>query len=97
VECRLRPRISLAKRAGQSRGWQTIECTLYGRQSVRCYKTFGATNPPAGGAIRVVLVKEERGWLAFYCTDPAASGADMLEAFADRATIERDFHDVKEA
>jgi hypothetical protein len=46
--------------------------------------------------IRVVLVKEEHGWYAFYCTDPQASVVEILEAFADRATIEQDFHDVKE-
>ena len=33
---------------------------------------------------------------AFFCTDPLASVQEILEAFADRATIEQDFHDVKE-
>jgi len=89
-------RISLAKRAGQSRGWQTIECTVYGQRSVKRYKTFLATYPPVGGVIRVVLVKEDHGWFAFFCTDPNATVAEILEAFADRATIEQDFHDVKE-
>ena len=32
----------------------------------------------------------------FFCTDPNASVQEILEAFADRATIEQDFHDVKE-
>jgi hypothetical protein len=89
-------RISLAKRASQSRGWQTIECTVYGQRSVKRYKTFLATYPPVGGVIRVVLVKEDHGWHAFFCTDPNATVAEILEAFADRATIEQDFHDVKE-
>jgi hypothetical protein len=89
-------RLSLAKRAGQSRGWQTIECTVYGKQTDKRYKTFLATYPPAGGVIRVVLVKEEHGWYAFFCTDAHASVVEILEAFADRATIEQDFHDVKE-
>ena len=31
-----------------------------------------------------------------FCTDPNASVAEILEAFADRAIIEQDFHDVKE-
>ena len=48
------------------------------------------------GLIRVVLVKEDHGWYAFFCTDPNASVKEILEAFADRATIEQDFHDVKE-
>ena len=46
--------------------------------------------------IRVVLVKEDHGWYAFFSTDPTASVQEILEAFADRATIEQDFHDVKE-
>jgi len=89
-------RISLAKRAGHGRGWQTIECTLYGEAGSKTYKTFLATYAPAGGLIRVVLVKEEHGWYAFFSTDPSASVQEILEAFADRATIEQDFHDVKE-
>lgn len=89
-------KISLAKRAGQPRGWQTIECTVYGKASVKRYKTFLATYPPVGGAIRVVLVEEEHDWFPFFCTDPDATVAEILEAFADRATIEQDFHDVKE-
>ena len=46
--------------------------------------------------IRVVLVKQEHGWFALFCTHPHASVEEILEAFADRATIEQDFHDVKE-
>lgn len=89
-------RIDLAKRAGQQRGWQTIRCTLYGQEVTKTYKTFLATYPPAGGVIHVVLVKEEHGWAAFFCTDPTASVQEILEAFADRATIEQNFHDQKE-
>lgn len=89
-------RLSLSKRAGQEGGWQTLECTVYGKHGVKTYKTFLATYPPAGCVIRVVLVKEDHGWYAFFCTDPAASAREILEAFADRATIEQDFHDVKE-
>jgi DDE superfamily endonuclease len=89
-------KLSLAKRAGQKRGWRTIACTVYGERSVKNYKTFLATYAPADGVIRVVLVKEEHGWYAFFCTAPLASVQGILEAFADRATIEQDFHDVKE-
>jgi len=89
-------KISLAKRAGQKQGWQTVECMLYGKTVTKTYKTFLATYPPVGGVIRVVLVKEDHGWLAFFCTDPDASVVEILEAFADRAAIEQDFHDVKE-
>ena len=89
-------RISLAKRAGQQRSWKTVECIVYGEATVKTYKTFLATYAPAGSVIRVVLVKEDHGWYAFFCTEPEASVVEILEAFADRATIEQDFHDVKE-
>lgn len=89
-------KLSLAKRSGQKRGWKTVECVLYGQRVTKTYKTFLATYPPAGGVIRVVLVREDHGWHAFFCTDPEASVVEILEAFADRATIEQDFHDVKE-
>ena len=89
-------RISLAKRAGQPRGWQTIACNLYGQTQIKTYKTFLATYRPAGGVIRVVLVREPDGYRAFFCTDPDASVKDILEAVAERNAIEQDFHDVKE-
>jgi len=89
-------RISLAKRAAAKGGWQTIECVQYGRLVTKTYKTFLATYRPAGGVIRVVLVKEEYGWHPFFSTDPNSSVREILETFADRATIEQDFHDVKE-
>lgn len=89
-------KISLAKRAGQTRGWQTIECTAYGKTATKTYKSFLATYRPTGGVIRVVLVKEAHGWYAFYSTEANASVREIIEAFADRATIEQDFHDVKE-
>lgn len=89
-------RLSLAKRAGQKRGWQTTACVLDGEAVTKTYKTFLATYPPVGGVIRVVLVKEDHGWYAFFSSDPNASVVDILQAFADRATIEQDFHDVKE-
>lgn len=91
-----RNRISLAKRAGQRRGWRTVECILYNKPTTKTYKTFLATYPPAGGRIRVVLVQELHGWLAFFSTDPNATVREILETFADRATIEQDFHDIKE-
>jgi hypothetical protein len=89
-------KLSLAKRAGQKRGWKTVDCTVYGKAATKTYKTFLATYGPVGGVIRVVLVREDHGWYAFFCTDPNAGVQEILEAFADRATIEQDFHDVKE-
>jgi DDE superfamily endonuclease len=89
-------RISLAKRAGQSRGWQQVACVQYGREVQKTIKTFVATWRPAGGPIRVVLVQEEAGWLALFSTDPEATAVEVLEAAADRGAIEQTFKDVKE-
>lgn len=86
----------LAKRAGHKQGWQTDTFTLYGKEQRKKYKTFLATYQPAGGMIRVVLVKERKSWLAFFCTDPEATVAQILEAVADRAALEQVFHDIKE-
>lgn len=86
----------LAKRAGQKLGWQNDTFTLYGEQQRKKYKTFMATWHPAGGVIRVVLVKERKSWVAYFCTDPEATVAQILEAIADRAALEQVFHDVKE-
>jgi hypothetical protein len=88
--------ISLAKRAAQAGGWETGEFELYGKKQAKTYKTFLATYPVVGGLIRVVLVKETRGWLALFCTDPDATVTQILEAYAERAVIEQDFHDLKE-
>lgn len=68
-------RISLAKRAGQGRGWQTIEVvTTAGRNVTKMVKTFLATWKPAGGVVWVVIVRVDDGsWRARLCTDPEAS------------------------
>lgn len=89
-------RIHLARRAAHPGGWQQIACCVYGMQVIKTIKTFLATYPPAGGVIRVVIVKEEDGCQFFFCTDPNATPQEIVEAFADRAAIEQDFHDVKE-
>jgi hypothetical protein len=89
-------RISLAKRAGQSRGWIEVECVQYGQRVRKKVKTFLATYRPAYGLIRVVIVQEPKGPQFFFSTDPQVSVEEILEVFADRAAIEQDFHDVKE-
>jgi hypothetical protein len=89
-------RIELAKRAGQRRGWRTDVFDLYGKQTKKRYKTFLATWRPAGGLIRVVLVDEEDGWQAFFCTDVTASVAEILATVADRFALETTFRDCKE-
>lgn len=94
-------RISLAKRAGSRRGWSKITCQMYGRDETVEFKTFLATWRPAGGVIRVVLVRwrQNSGQVtttAYFATDADATVKDILEAVADRSAIEQVFHDVKE-
>ena len=43
-------------------------------------QTFLATYRPVGGVVRVVLVKEDHGWFAFFCTQPEAGVVTILEA-----------------
>jgi hypothetical protein len=88
--------ISLAKRAGHRHGWQSGDFVLYGATVRKTYKTFLATYKPAAGLIRVVLVKEPDRWVAYFCTQAEATVQDILEAVADRAAIEQNFHDLKE-
>lgn len=88
--------ISLAKRAGHKQGWRTEELVLYGKKVTKTYKTFLATYRPAGGVIRVVIVKEEKDWLPFFSIEPDATPAEILEMVADRNSLEQTFKDVKE-
>jgi hypothetical protein len=89
-------RISLAKRAGQRRGWQVVRARQYGAAREKRVKTFLATWRPAGGVIRVVIVREDHGWLALFSTDPGLTAEEVLSSAADRFSIEQDFHDLKE-
>jgi DDE superfamily endonuclease len=88
--------VSLAKRAAHPQGWETGKFVLYGKEVTKTFKTFPATYRPVGGLIRVVIVREDDGWRAFFCTDVEATVQAILEAVADRAAIEQDFHDLKE-
>lgn len=90
-------RISLAKRAAARGGWTTEEVGVYGRREEKTFKTFLAAWGPAGGVIRVALVKQERNaWVAYFTTNPEATAAEILGLVSDRAAIEQVFHDVKE-
>jgi hypothetical protein len=89
-------RIHLKPCGAHRLGWETIECFVYGQVVTKTIKTFLATYRPAGGLIRVVIVKEPNGCENFFCTDPDATPREIVETFADRSSIEQDFHDVKE-
>ena len=68
----------------------------YGKRVTKTIKTFEATWRPAGGRLRVVIVRERDGWLPYFCTDPAVAAETILEVMADRGAIEQTFKDVKE-
>jgi hypothetical protein len=89
-------RIELAKRAGQPEGWMEEEMVVYGEVKTKRFKTFLATWQPAGGVIRVVLVDESTGWVAYCSTDPNATAAQILGFVSERGALEQTFHDVKE-
>ena len=89
--------ISLAKRARHPGGWQTEEMVLYGKSVVKTFKTFLAAWNPAGGVIRVVMVKEEdRSWRAYFSIKTDATPAEILGKVAERTSIEDTFKDLKE-
>ena len=85
-----------AERVGSSRLRGCRGSGEDGELVTKTFKTFLATWQPARGIIRVVIVKEENRCEYFFCTNPDATPREIIEAFADRATIEQDFHDVKE-
>ena len=89
-------RISLAKRAGQPRGWQSLTFNCRGEEVRRDYKTFQATSCLVSGEIRVVLMRDGQEWVPYFCTDPTAAVRDILEVATSRWAIEEQFHDVKE-
>ncbi len=91
-------RLSLAQRAGQQRGWQAVNVvTTTGRVVTTTVKSLLATWHPAGGLVRVVIVKESDGsWRAYLCTAPEADVVEIVQATLDRWAIEQNFHDLKE-
>jgi hypothetical protein len=91
-------RLSLAKRAGLARGWSEVTVkTTTGRSVTKRYKTFLATWRPAGGVVRVVILKEEDGsWRAFLCSDAGACVEAIVQVIHDRWAIEQNYHDLKE-
>ena len=90
--------LSLAKRAGQKRGWSCVRSrTASGREVVERFKTLVATWRPAGGVIRVVILKaEDDSWRAFLCSDREASVESIVQAVHDRWTIQANYRDLKQ-
>jgi hypothetical protein len=88
-------RLSLRHRGTHPGGWRELRVEQYGAEEVKRVKTFLATWRPAGGLIRVVVVREESGWLAFFSTDPNLSAAEILRIASRRTAIEQTFADLK--
>jgi hypothetical protein len=82
-------KLSLAKRASQPAGWQSLTYNCRGVEVTRHFKTFLALSQLTGGPIRVVIVRfEDGGWLPYFSTDPTAEVRDMVEA-STSATLHR--------
>jgi len=80
--------IYLAVMADDAEGWEQVECVQYNERVTKTIKTFLATWRPAGGVIRVVLVKEEDGWVAFFATKGEVTAVEILEGMADRGSLD---------
>ena len=64
---------------------------------VERFKTFLATWRPAGGVIRVVILKaDDDSWRAFLCGDRDATVGSIVQAVHDRWTIEANYRDLKQ-
>jgi hypothetical protein len=85
-------RIHLAKRAGQSRGWQSAE--VYGKE--RLFKSFQATYRHAQGPILVVLIYYPNDtWCPYFCTDASEDPIKVIGKIMERCTIEDNFKEIK--
>jgi hypothetical protein len=89
-------RINLALVVADPEGWQSVECEQYGEKVTKTIKTFLATYRPAGGMIRVVVVKEDDDWLPYFSFKVEATAVEILEAMADRGSLEQFNKEVKE-
>lgn len=90
------PRLDPAKRAGQKQGWKKEIFSLYGKQVEKQYKLFPAMLRSAGVEVLVMLVRNEKSWVMFFTTKLDATAREIIETYAQRASIEQMFHDLKE-
>ena len=82
--------------ARRQRGWQTIDCTALWQNDHQDLQDLPG-DLSARGRRDSRGDRQGRSWLVCLLLHrSAASVVEILEAFADRATIEQDFHDVKE-
>ena len=89
--------LSLTKRAASAGGWLSITYRVRKNLVTRQCKSFLATSRIVGGVIKVVIVRYEDGsWAPYFSTNPELEVQQILEAVADRWSIEECFHDLKE-
>ena len=83
------------------RRWRPLPVTLYGRQvtpHILALTALWSAALPEQPA-RIVVVRDPTGRRqdeAFFCTDPGATEASILEGYARRRTLEVTFHDAKQ-
>jgi DDE superfamily endonuclease len=83
------------------RRWRPLPVTLYGREVTPHVLALTALWYAAlpDHPVRVVVVRDPAGRRqdeAFFCTDPGATEAFILEGYARRWTLEVTFHDTKQ-
>jgi len=88
-------RLDLAQRAGQPHGWQESDVCAVWPDGDQADQDVPATWRPAGGMIRVVIVREPDGWRAYFSTDPARTGRDSGAGSGSRGSG-GDVQDLKE-
>lgn len=89
---------ALGRLARSSRGWQTIQVHIYGKDVTVKVKTFDAWWPKAGVKLRVVIVRDpdfKRKPCFLSSTDLTTIPKDIIETFSLRWSIEQLFSDAK--
>jgi hypothetical protein len=91
-------RIAMKAMVEDEKGWQYVECRLYGQVVKKRVKCFVATSKlTRGKPIKVVLIKEdEKTWVPLMSTNADATPKEILESYGMRFGIEEVFKDLKE-
>jgi hypothetical protein len=90
--------INMSGKATCNRGWNMVECFIYGKTNHKQYKTFiGVSELSQWQPVRIVLVKEEDGtWVPLMSTNIELSVQEIIESYGVRFGIEEVFKDLKD-
>ena len=90
--------INMEGKVNCSRGWDEVECDLYGKKEKKKYKTFVAVSELTHWQpVRIVLIKEnDKTWVPLMCTNIALSAKEIIESYGVRFGIEEVFKDLKD-